>query len=62
MLDRKDMTAKEIAKSVWEEMKTRHKHEIATMQENHFNDCTRIVSAQLQECEMVIKEIGYLLK
>ena len=61
-MDRKDMTAKQIAQSVWEEMKTRHIDEITSMQENHFKDCARVVSAQMAEREMVMKELGHLLK
>jgi len=61
-MDRKDMTAKQIARSVWEEMKTRHEHEIASMQANHVKECARIVSAQMAERERIAKELGSLLK
>jgi len=60
-MDRKDMTARQIASSVWKEMKTRHTNEIASMQENHFKECARIVSAQMAERERIAKELNGLL-
>lgn len=61
MLDRKDMTAKQIARSVWEEMKERHERELVDLQRNHCKDIVRVVTSQMAERENMRKELSNLL-
>lgn len=61
MPDRKDMTAKQIARSVWEEMKERHERELADLQRNHCKDVIRVVTSQMAERENMRKELSNLL-
>ena len=61
MPDRKDMTAKQIARSVWEEMKERHEKELVDLQRNHCKDVIRVVTSQMAERENMRKELSNLL-
>lgn len=61
MPDRKDMTAKQIARSVWEEMKERHERELVDLQRNHCKDVIRVVTSQMAERENIRKELSNLL-
>ncbi len=61
MPDRKDMTAKQIARSVWEEMKERHERELVDLQRNHCKDVIRVVTSQMAERENMRKELSNLL-
>lgn len=61
MQDRKDMTAKQIARSIWEEMKERHEKELVDLQRNHCKDIVRVVTSQMAERENIRKELGNLL-
>ena len=61
MPDRKDMTAKQIARSVWEEMKERHERELVDLQRNHCKDVVRVVTSQMAERENIRKELSNLL-
>lgn len=62
MLDRKNMTAKQIARSVWEEMKERHERELVDLQRNHCKDVIRVVTNQMAERDNMKKELSDLLK
>ena len=61
MPDRKNMTAKQIARSVWEEMKERHERELVDLQRNHCKDVIRVVTSQMAERENIRKELSNLL-
>lgn len=55
------MTAKQIARSVWEEMKERHERELVDLQRNHCKDVIRVVTSQMAERENMRKELSNLL-
>jgi len=61
MKDRKDMTAKQIARSIWEEMKERHEIEITDLYRNHCKDVIRVVVSQMAERDNIRKELSNLL-
>ncbi len=61
MPDKKNMTAKQIARSVWEEMKERHERELVDLQRNHCKDVIRVVTSQMAERENMRKELSNLL-
>ena len=61
MPDKKNMTAKQIARSVWEEMKERHERELVDLQRNHCKDVIRVVTSQMAERDNIKKELNSLL-
>lgn len=58
MTDRKDMTAKQQARVLWEEMKERHERELANLHIIHCKDVIRVIGSHMAERDNVIKVLG----